>query len=289
MTDGKALPTAIPQRGYKGPLGMTKQIICIRWGTKYGADYVNRLYGMVSRNVTPPFAFYCFTDDPAGVRPEVTCLPLPDLGCDMPKVRQGIWGKSRLWRADLGGLSGPVLFMDLDLVITGNIDGFFDHGSPDDVILTRNPNTPFERLGQTSLYRFPVGKLEPLRTEFLADPQKVAETYVFEQRFVTRRAPGGIIFWPRGWVAVFRWHCTRVFPLNFFLQPKLPANTKVVIFPGGLNPPDAIMGRRNAKSQVTSPAGHIRAAFAPGRKGGILRHLRHYLKPTTWVEQMWRE
>lgn len=27
-----------------------KQIIFIYWGTKYGADYVNRLYGMVARN-----------------------------------------------------------------------------------------------------------------------------------------------------------------------------------------------------------------------------------------------
>ena len=31
-----------------------KQVICINWGTKYGPDYVNRLYGMVARNITPP-------------------------------------------------------------------------------------------------------------------------------------------------------------------------------------------------------------------------------------------
>jgi hypothetical protein len=40
-----------------------KQFICINWGTKYGADYVNRLYGMVARNTTPPFTFTCFTDN----------------------------------------------------------------------------------------------------------------------------------------------------------------------------------------------------------------------------------
>ena len=34
-----------------------KQIICIKWGKKFGADYVNKLYGMVSRNITPPFRF----------------------------------------------------------------------------------------------------------------------------------------------------------------------------------------------------------------------------------------
>ena len=40
-----------------------KQVICINWGTKYGPDYVNRLYGMVARNITPPFTFTCFTDN----------------------------------------------------------------------------------------------------------------------------------------------------------------------------------------------------------------------------------
>ena len=60
------------------------------------------------------------------------------------------------------------------------------------MILARNPNTPLERLGQTSIFRFPVGKLLPLQEKFLADPQGVADTYQFEQRFVTREAPGGV-------------------------------------------------------------------------------------------------
>lgn len=266
-----------------------KQIICIRWGQKYGVDYVNRLYGMVARNISPPFAFYCITDDTTGLRPEVRVIPLPDLGCEMPKVRQGIWGKSRLWRSDLGGLSGPVLFMDLDVVITGNLDAFFDYGDANDVILTRNPNTPFERLGQTSLYRFPIGRLADLREAFLADPQGVAETYVFEQRFVTRRTPGGVKFWPRGWVRTFRWHCVRMFPLNFFLQPKLQAGTKVVIFPGGLNPPDAIAGRWNPRAEALPPWPHVKAGFSGRRQGSLLRHLRHYIPPVKWVKEMWRE
>jgi len=268
---------------------MKKQIICIRWGEKYGVDYANRLYGMVSRNITPPFDFYCITDSFVGLRPEIKAIPLPDLDCEMPKVRQGIWGKSRLWRADLGGLSGPVLFMDLDVVVTGNLDAFFEYGDENDVILTRNPNTPFERLGQTSLFRFPIGGLAALREEFLADPQKTAETYVFEQRFVTRRAPNGVTFWPNGWVRTFRWHCVRPFPLNFFLQPKLHKGCKVVIFPGGLNPHDAIAGRWNKRLESLPAWEHIKAGLTGRREGSLLRHLRHYIPPVKWVEDLWRE
>ena len=39
----------------------------------------------------------------------------------------------------------------------------------------------------------PVGRLAPLKAEFEADPQGIADRFRFEQRFVTRRAPGGVL------------------------------------------------------------------------------------------------
>ena len=267
---------------------MRKQVLCIRWGTKYGPDYVNRLYGMVARHVTPPFTFHCMTDDPAGLRPEVAVLPLPELGCERPTNTHGVWGKSRLWRPDIG-LEGPVLFIDLDVVVTGSLDGFFEVGGEDDVILARNPNTPFERLGQTSIFRFPVGKLAPLRERFLADPQGVADRYRFEQRFVTRNVPGGVTFWPRGWVALYKWHCVPVFPLNLVRPPRLPPGTRVVLFAGTLNPPDAIAGRWSPRQPVRTPREHLAAAWAREGRGPLARQLRQYVLPAPWVAEHWRE
>lgn len=267
---------------------MHKQFLSIRWGTKYGPDYVNRLYGMVARHTTPPFDFWCITDDAAGLRPGIRALPLPELGCEMPKNTFGIWGKSRLWRPDLGGPTGPVLFLDLDVVITGSMDGFFEVGSPDDVILARNPSTPLERLGQTSIFRFPVGKLAPLREMFLADPQGIADRYRFEQRFVTRNAPGGVKFWPRGWVVHFRRHCVPSFPLNYLQAPRLPNGARVVIFAGHLNPPDAIAGRYHVKQPPRSAGAHLAALFGD-RREGVAGHLRHFLLPAPWVAEHWRE
>ena len=37
----------------EAPAAPVKQVLCIKWGTRYGAEYVNRIYGMVSRNLTP--------------------------------------------------------------------------------------------------------------------------------------------------------------------------------------------------------------------------------------------
>jgi hypothetical protein len=266
-----------------------RQVVCISWGPKYGAPYVNRLYAMVARNLTPPFSFTCFTDDPGGFNPAIRPEPLPPLDVVMPTGTKGIWPKARLWGPQLGGLEGPVLFMDLDLVVVGPLDDFFTYGDPDAVILARNPNTPAERLGQTSIFRFPVGKLVPLQRKFLADPQGVADAYRFEQRFVTREAPGGVRFWPGPWVRHFRMHCVRTLPLNFFLPPKLPKGTRVVIFPGGLLPPHAIAGHWTGGYRPSTPAEHLRGLFSPDRPDPPLRYLRHYLRPAPWVAEAWRE
>ncbi|WEX89925.1 glycosyl transferase [Sinorhizobium garamanticum] len=270
--------------------GGVKQVICINWGTKYGPPFINRLYAMVARNITPPFTFTCFTDNRSGLRPEILCEDLPPLDVAMPVNTKGIWPKARLWGPKLGNLTGPVLFLDLDLVIVGSLDSFFEFGGPDDVVLARNQTTPFERLGQTSLFRFPVGKLVPLQERFRADPQGVANEYSFEQRFVTRNAPGGVKLFPRRWVLHFRQDCRWPFPLNYFLAPRLPADGRVVLFPRSLLPQHAIDGQFGYKGRPATPLGHIRGLFARDRRQkGVFSYLRHYIRPTPWVAEHWQE
>lgn len=268
---------------------MIKQVICINWGSKYGAEYVNRLYGMVARHVTPPFTFTCFTDNSDGFRSEVRAEPLPELNFELPVTKKGIWPKCRLWSERLADLEGPVLFLDLDLVITGNLDAFFSFGEPDDVILARNPSNPLERLGQTSVYRFPVGKLLPLLEKFARSPLEIAEQYKYEQRYVTRNAPGGVHFWPKGWVLHFRQQCRRTFPMNYFKVSKLPDHSKMVIFPGDLNPQDAIDGRYHEDEPVRSASEHLQATFSGARNRSVFAHLRHFILPTPWVAAHWQE
>jgi hypothetical protein len=272
--------------------GGVKQVICINWGTRYGAPFINRLYAMVARNITPPFTFTCFTDRRDGLHPGILCEDLPPLGiAELPTNTLGIWGKSRLWGPELGRLKGPVLFLDLDLVIVSSIDGFFEVGKAEDVVLARNQNTPFRRLGQTSVFRFPVGRLVDLQRRFQANPQGIADTYRFEQRFVTMNAPGGPAFFPRRSVLHFRQDCRRIFPLNFFLPPKLPVSARIVIFPRTPLPQDAIAGRFAAHIPHMTPLEHISGVFQSRRrfKKAPLQYLRHYLLPAPWVAKHWRE
>ena len=133
-------------------------------------------------------------------------------------------------------------------------------------MLATNPARikPFEKLGQTSVYRMRVGKLAPLQDIFRADPQAIADEYRFEQRFVTRRAPGGVRFWPKGWVVHFRSDCVPGMPARYWREPRIPAGARIVIFAGSLNPPDAIAGRWSEEDTPRAPADHLRAAFDGG-------------------------
>ncbi len=269
-----------------------KQVICVKWGTAYGADYVNRLYGMLRRHVTGDFRLVCLTDNKEGIRPEVDAYDLPELGCEWPKKSMGKWRKLVMWGSDLGpttGLSGPVLFIDLDSVIVDNIDGYFTHANPEDVVLARNWAKPMQKLGQTSVFRFPVGKYPHIIEQFRADPQGVADRHGFEQHFVTASVPGGIKFWPPMWTRHFRLHCLPPFPLRYFMSAKLPKGAKIVTFPGGPNPSDVMVGRWTQDEPAhETPWEHFKGTFGKGVTNRW-RHLTRYVRPTPWLAHYWKE
>ena len=134
-----------------------RHILCMKWGTKYGPEYVNRLYAMVRRHLTGDFQFVCLTDDERGVRPEVRCLPIPPLNLHLaPGQRDGAWKKLTTFEADLHGLRGTALFLDLDVVVVGSLDGFFTQQG-EFLIIHDYPR--FWRFGErivgnSSVYRF---------------------------------------------------------------------------------------------------------------------------------------
>ncbi|MFP8968605.1 glycosyl transferase [Pokkaliibacter sp. CJK22405] len=265
-----------------------KQVICIKWGTRYGPEYVNRIYSMVERNITPPFRVYCLTDDSAGVREEVICRGLPDLGVPRPTNAPGKWPKTAMWGDSLFDIEGVVLFIDLDVIITGNIDDFFSMGKPEDVIVARNWVKPLERLGQTSIFRFEIGRHGYMLNNFRKDPEGIAGKYQFEQRYVTQCIEGGVKFWPRGWVRHFRMDCLGPWPLRYLRPPKLPKGSRVVIFPGKPDPSDALVGRWSDQIEPGTRGEHLRRFFKGEYQGNGFRFLKRFMMPAEWIRQHWR-
>lgn len=95
-------------------------ICCVRWGKKYGAEYVNVLADMVERNIESPVQFWCFTDDPAGLDDGIVVQPIPTSG--LP----GWWSKLRLFATDAFPKGTRVIYLDLDVAVTGALEPLID-------------------------------------------------------------------------------------------------------------------------------------------------------------------
>ncbi|MBN8511290.1 MAG: glycosyltransferase [Burkholderiales bacterium] len=241
--------------------GGARTLLCMKWGTKYGPEYVNRLYAMVRRHLRGDFDFVCLTDDAQGVRAEVRCVPLPVMDV-APGAERG-WRKLSTFVADLHGLRGPALFLDLDVVIVGAIDPFFEQ--PGEFLIIHDWKRPWRVTGNSSVYRFEVGAHADLLQHFVAHQAEVRQRFRNEQEYLSHRlhAQGRLAYWPKGWCRSFKYHSLPRWPANYWRAPQVPPGTRIVIFHGEVNPPDALAGRRN-------------------------RRWRH-MRPAAWVAEHWRE
>lgn len=92
-------------------------IVCLKWGDKYKADYVNKLFGSIQRNTNIPFKFHCFTEDTVGLNREIIPHPLPY------KNLETWWNKIYLFSNEISiPLNDTIFYVDLDTLITDNID-----------------------------------------------------------------------------------------------------------------------------------------------------------------------
>lgn len=239
-------------------------IICMKWGTRYGPEFVNRMWAAVQRNTVRPTRLVCLTDDTTGIDEAVSCHPIPDINLP-PALINTPWRKLTLWTAPLADLSGDVLFLDLDLVITGSLDEMFDF-EPGRYCVIENWTQKGQGKGNTSAFRFPVGKYDHIFNDFQADPDRVLSAYRIEQLYISREIDD-MVFWPELWCASFKHTLMPRWPLNFFTAPKLPAETRIVAFTGKPDQDEAMHGEWP-----------VRAAW---------KKLYKHVRPTPWIADHW--
>ncbi|GMF16031.1 unnamed protein product [Phytophthora lilii] len=100
-------------------------VVCVKWGTKYGPGYVNKLYNSVMRHsgdlAPTQVTFVCLTDDSEGIELHETMhiLPLSD-------GWKGWWNKCQLFSSQVSAKLRELghsrcLYLDLDTVIVGTL------------------------------------------------------------------------------------------------------------------------------------------------------------------------
>lgn len=218
-----------------------KYIFCMKWGTLYGADYVNRLHSMVKRNLSYPFKMVCFTDDSSGIDADITCFPIPEM--NLPGgLPERMWKKLSTLKSDLYGLEGTALFLDLDVVIVDSIDPFFEmEGS---FIIIKDYRKQWRITGNSSVYRFTIGAHGYVFDNFLTDFENIRKKHRNEQEYLTHAVNDdqGIKYWPTEWCPSYKYDAVSRIPFAFWVKPRIPEGSKILIFHGEINPHKAIHG-----------------------------------------------
>jgi hypothetical protein len=254
-------------------------ILTLKWGDAYSAEYVNRIYRGVKRNLKRPFRFVCVTDDPKGLVEGVEPVAFPPKPAFFPDGKHYsywpcIYVKLLVFEPGFANLVGPTLFLDIDQIIVGDLDRFFDY-RPGEFCIIRNwiewrkhlfRKIPF--CGNSSCFRFDAG--EKSRYVFETFRREVGDAlddkvYKTEQEFMTHAVGRDKVnFWPDDFVVSFKRACTWPWPLNHFLTPRLRPGASILCFHGKPNPDQAIVGYRG-------------------------RHLNTWTRPCAWVKELWEK
>jgi hypothetical protein len=237
-------------------MSAVRNIVCMKWGKKYGPEYVNRLYAMVRRHLSGEFNFICLTDDAFGILPSVHCMPIPHLQLPAGIPERG-WTKLVSFGSDLGGFKGTALFLDIDVVIVDSLDPFFEQ--PGEFVIIHDYKRPWRITGNSSVYRFEIGAHPDVLKHFEENTLAMRKKFRNEQAYLTHflHSQGKVTYWPAAWCPSFKYHSIPRWPFNYWREPMIPAGARIIIFHGECNPPDALAGRRNRRFRFIQPTSYV--------------------------------
>lgn len=194
-------------------------IVTFRWGEKYGPEYVNKLHAGIDHNLTEDYRF-CVLHP----------LPEDEYLTKMP----GCFARLRLFDPEFQRLCGfqegdRIVCMDLDLIVTGSLDGLFDREEPFTILQGVNTSNPCPMNG--SLWTLRAGYRPDVWHEF--SPELAAKVPFHEfpddQAWFADMMPDAGSFGPEDGVYAFM---KRGWPKG----EQLPRNARIVAFPGWRDP-----------------------------------------------------
>jgi len=174
-------------------------VICVRYGNKYGREYVERLRNMVSRHLTIPYEFVCLTDDPVPIE-GVRSIVQPDSG-----YVKLWWHKIHMFDSSLP-VSGRILFFDLDVVIHNSINKLTTY-LPDQFVGIHDFNRAFNPKWvnlNSSVMSWNHGTVSHVWSNFAVNPVE-AQRLNGDQDWIWKTSKSIIRFWPNEWIQSYKW------------------------------------------------------------------------------------
>lgn len=193
-------------------------VACVNVGDKYPAEYVQRLERMVAAHMSVPHQFWCLTDNPTLYKYPIVITPnRGGLG--------GWWSKFSLFHPNAFPEGHRIIYLDLDIVVTGSLDELA--ACRDEFIMIENysPNKGHAAYNSSCMSWTHGGFVSNLihagwKNEFMAQTHG-------DQEVIWMLADGHITAWPEPWMPSYKYHCR---------GNGLPAAAKLVVFHGDPKP-----------------------------------------------------
>jgi len=222
---------------------LSNYVVCLKYGNKYSASYVNRLYNMVQRNLTLDYEFVCFTEDATGLDARIRVESLA-----LVKGIEGWWYKPMFFNPALP-LNGTILFLDLDVVIFRNIDTLFTY-KPGEFLIIRDFNRHIfkeYKKFNSSVFRLTVGQHSHVYENFIKDSRRICRQFKGDQDWIYAQVTKDFSFWPTEWIQSYKWEMRSKTPINRthpkgerdFIKngnPSVLEDTSIAVFHGDPNP-----------------------------------------------------
>lgn len=216
-------------------------VICLKHGTKYGSEYVNKLYNMIERHLTVPHRFVCFTDNATGLNLSIDIRPLP-----LDPKYSGWWWKPYIFKLGHFEDGDTNLFVDLDMVIISNIDKLVNY-EPNDFVGLEDVGRIFShrtpKLG-SAVMRWPANSYSNIWTAIENDPS-LMKKFHGDQDLIWHLYKNEIKFFPEDWIRSYKWEVrnrselVRVgtsWTFKTTRTPEINPETAILAFHGTPNP-----------------------------------------------------
>lgn len=216
-------------------------VLCVRFGNKYGPEYVERLRNMVSRNLTVPYEFACLTDDHRSIK-GVKIIHENNHG-----YSKAWWHKVHMFNPSLG-LDDRILYFDLDVVIHKNIDKLI-LGNGETFYGIRDFNRQFNpkwKILNSSVMSWMGNKEHDIYEMFIKNRTNAMQLHG-DQDWIYKIAGTRIRYWPDQWLMSYKWEIRKRNEINFsgpkrtfydIKNPEIPNDCCVAVFHGDPKPED---------------------------------------------------
>ncbi|CAN5660496.1 hypothetical protein BH23PSE1_BH23PSE1_09220 [soil metagenome] len=248
----------------------------VKWGERYGPDYVNVLYRAVGDHLDRPHRFVCVTDEAEGLDHGIEVAPMPRFATPRETWRVTNLAKVALLAPGVVAEDEVVLQIDLDVMILGELGAFFDLYRARPAFYTLREWNPAviratlpralwpDRGSQGSVNLYKAADQRHLWQEFDRNTHAVLARYRTD-RFYYPAAAKGQAYLPYEWVQSFKNQAAWYWPLSLAFAPRPPDDARILAFHGRPRPAD-LLG-------------------PPGKRWGTKR--KFGFEPVPWVVDYW--